>query len=168
MAGQKFLRLNNGVPTETEATQTGGAGNENKIPALDPTGRIPESMLPVGIGADTAEIDASETLSAGDYVNVWNDGGTPKVRKADATAAGKEAHGFVLDAVTSGNPATVYFEGTNTQVSGQTAGPVYLSTTAGAGSSTPPSGAGNVVQRVGFAYSATNVNFEAGQHYVLA
>lgn len=169
MAAKKFLRLVNNVLTEVFGVQTSaGAGNAGDLVSLDDSGRIDGSMMPVGIGADTAEIDASETLSAGDYVNVWNDGGTPKVRKADATAAGKEAHGFVLDAATSGNPATVYFEGTNTQVSGQTAGPVYLSTTAGAGSSTPPSGAGNVVQRVGFAYSATNVNFEAGQHYVLA
>ena len=35
---------------------------------------------------------------------------------APVTVSGKEAHGFVLSAVTSGNNATVYFEGTNTVV----------------------------------------------------
>jgi len=99
---------------------------------------------------------------------VWNDGGTAKVRKADATTAGKEAHGFVLSAVTSGNPATVYFEGTNTQVTGQTPGPVYLQTTAGAGGTTIPSASGNVVQQVGVAVSATAVNFERATPVVLA
>ncbi|RYF41284.1 MAG: hypothetical protein EOO27_46505, partial [Comamonadaceae bacterium] len=37
---------------------------------------------------------------------------------------GKEAHGFVLEAVANGAQANVYFEGTNTQVTGQTPGPV--------------------------------------------
>jgi len=90
------------------------------------------------------------------------------VRKADATTAGKEAHGFVLSAVTSGNPATVYFEGTNTQVTGQTPGPVYLQTTAGTGGATIPSASGNVVQQVGVAVSATAVNFERGAPVTLA
>lgn len=124
--------------------------------------------MPTGIGADVAVVDASENIAAGDFVNIWNDGGAAKVRKADASAAGKEAHGFVLAAVTSGNPATVYFEGTNDQVTGQTAGPVYLSATVpGAATSTPPSTAGQVVQRIGVATSATSINVECGQHYVL-
>ena len=124
-------------------------------------------MMPVGIGADTAAITASETLAAGDWVNVWNSSGA-KVRKADATTAGKEAHGFVLAAVTSGNPATVYFEGTNTQVSGQTPGPVFLQTTAGVGGPTVPSASGNVVQQIGVAVSATAVNFERSVPVTLA
>ena len=160
MAAKKFLRLIGGVITEVFGVQTSaGAGNAGDIVALDDTGRIDNSMMPVGIGADTAVIAASESLGAGDWVNIWNDTGTAKVRKADATTAGKEVHGFVLAAVTSGNPATVYFEGTNTQVTGQTPGPVYLQTTAGAGGTTVPSAAGNVVQQIGVAVSATAVNF---------
>jgi len=124
--------------------------------------------MPVGIGADTAAIVASEALAAGDVVNVWNNAGTPKVRKADATTFGKEAHGFVLSAVSNGATATVYFEGSNTQRSGLTAGPQYLQTTAGSVGSTPPSGSGNVVQIVGFATSATVLNFQAGAPIVLA
>ena len=162
MAAKKLLRLIGGVITEVFGVQTSaGAGNAGDIVALDDTGRIDNSMMPVGIGADTATITASETLAAGDWVNVWNGAGA-EVRKADATTAGKEAHGFVLSAVTSGNPATVYFEGTNTQVTGQTPGPVYLQTTAGAGGTTIPSAAGNVVQQIGVAVSATAVNFERG------
>ena len=169
MAAKKFLRLVNGVLTEIFGVQTSaGAGNAGDLVSLDNSGRIDNSMMPVGIGADTAVINASEGLAAGDWVNVWNDGGAAKVRKADATTAGKEAHGFVLAAVTSGNPATVYFEGTNTQVTGQTPGPVYLQTTAGAGGATIPSASGNVVQQIGVAVSATTVNFERGVLVVLA
>ena len=168
MAAKKFLRLVAGVITEVFGVQTSaGAGNAGDIVALDDSGRIDNSMMPVGIGADTATIDASENLAAGDWVNVWNSSGA-KVRKADATTAGKDAHGFVLSAVTSGNPATVYFEGTNTQVSGQTPGPVYLQTTAGTGGATIPSASGNVVQQIGVAVSATAVTFERGAPVTLA
>ena len=168
MPAKKFLRLVNGVLTEIFGVQTSaGAGNAGDLVSLDDSGRIDNSMMPVGIGADTAAITASETLAAGDWVNVWNSSGA-KVRKADATTAGKEAHGFVLAAVTSGNPATVYFEGTNTQVTGQTPGPVYLQTTAGTGGATIPSASGNVVQSIGVAVSATAVNFERSAPVTLA
>lgn len=168
MAAKKFLRLVNGVLTEIFGVQaSAGAGNAGDLVSLDDSGRIDNSMMPVGIGADTSTISASETLAAGDWVNVWNNSGA-KVRKADATTAGKEAHGFVLAAVTSGNPATVYFEGTNTQVSGQTPGPVFLQTTAGTGGATIPSASGNVVQQIGVAVSATAVNFERSVPVTLA
>ncbi|MVN86928.1 hypothetical protein GO986_09135 [Deinococcus sp. HMF7620] len=144
-----------------------GAGSSGKLPALDASGRLDQSFLPTGIGADTASIQASEALAAGDYINIWSSSGSARVRKADATAAGKEAHGFVLAAVASGANATVYFEGTNTGVSSQTPGPVFLATTAGAGTSTPPTGSGNVQQVLGFAVSATAVNFQSEPPVVL-
>ena len=144
-----------------------GAGDAGKVVKLDGTGKIDNTMMPTGIGADTALIQASENLAAGDWVNIYDSSGA-RVRKADASAAGKEAHGFVLAAVTSGNNATVYFEGTNTQVSGQTPGVVYLSTTPGLGATAAPTGAGNVVQRLGFATGATTVNFQSQVPIVLA
>lgn len=169
MAGNKYLKNNAGLITEEAAIQSSaGAGDAGKIPALDAAGRLDNSMMPTGIGADTASIAASENLAAGDLVNIWNDGGTAKVRKADATTSGKEAHGFVLAAVTAPENATVYFEGTNTGLSGLTPGPQFLSTTAGQPAAAAPSAAGNVVQRVGIAVSATAMNFEAGQPIVLA
>ena len=168
MPAKKFLRLVAGVFTEVAATVTSaGAGSDGDLVALDSSGRLDNSVMPVGIGTDTKTIAASEALAAGDWVNVWNSTGA-KVRKADATTAGKEAHGFVLAAVSSGANALVYFEGTNTQVSGQTPGPVYLQTTAGTGGATTPSASGNVVQNLGVALSATEVNFERGTPVVLA
>jgi hypothetical protein len=168
MPGDKYIYNNAGILTEKASIQSSaGAGDAGKIPALDASGRIDNSMMPTGIGADTAAITASEALAAGDLVNVWNSSGA-KVRKADATTAGKEAHGFVLAAVSSGATATVYFEGSNTQVTGLTPGVQYLSTTPGTASSTAPSGSGNVVQRVGFATAATALNFDSGTPIVLA
>jgi hypothetical protein len=169
MAGDKFLYNNAGTITEKVSNQaSAGAGDAGKIVALDSTGRIDNTMMPVGIGADTKNITTSEALAAGDFVNVWNSTGA-KARKADASTAGKEAHGFVLAAASSGASATVYFEGANTQVTGMTPGPVFLSaTTPGAATSTAPSGTGQVVQRIGFAVGTTEVNFQSQPPVVLA
>lgn len=165
----KYLKLIAGVPTQVEgSTASAGVGDAGKLVALNAQGKLDETMMPTGIGADVAIIQASENLVAGDFVNVWSDAGAARVRKCDGSSAGKEAHGFVLAAVASGNLATVYFEGTNNQVSGQVPGPVYMSAAAaGAAASVAPVGAGQVVQRIGVATSASAINVECGQHYVL-
>ena len=149
-------------------TTSAGAEDSGKLPALDAAGRLDTSFMPTGIGADTSSIVSSENLAAGDLVNIWNNTGTANVRKADATVAGKEAHGFVLSAVTAPAAATVYFEGSNTGVTGLTPGPQFLATTAGLCTAAAPAASGNVVQRVGFATSATNVNFQSQTPVVLA
>lgn len=155
-------------PTIVNSTITSaGAGSSGKLVALDGSGRIDASAMPVGVTPEVAYISTSEAISAGDFVNVWNSAGA-KVRKADATMAGKEAHGFVLSGFASGVAAAVYFEGVNTSVTGQTPGPVFLSTTAGTAAVAPPSGAGNVIQRVGTAISATSINFFPQDIIVLA
>lgn len=168
MAAKKFLRNIAGTITEVIGVIIStGATNDGDIPALDSTGRLDTSVMPVGIGADTKIIVASEALAAGDFVNIWNSTGA-KARKADATTDGKEAHGFVLAAVLSSGNATVYFEGTNTQVTSQTPGNVFLTTTAGIAAATAPSASGNIVQRIGVAISATEISFEPAQRIVLA
>src|SRR5882757_9494798 len=91
----KYLTNASGTVTEVATpTTSAGAGDSGKIPSLDAGGKLDSSFMPTGIAADTAAITASEALSAGDLVNVWNSTGA-KVRKADASTAGKEAHGFV-------------------------------------------------------------------------
>ena len=145
-----------------------GAADAGKVVQLDGSGRLDSSVMPVGIGADTKVMIASEALAAGDFVNVWSDGGAFKVRKADATTGGKRAHGFVLSVVSSGANATVYFEGENTAVTGMTPGDVFLGITAGRAQAAAPTGSGQTVQRIGVATSATSVNFEPSQPIVLA
>lgn len=170
MAGNKYLKNVGGLPTEQAANQSSaGAGDAGAIVALDSTGRIDTTMMPVGIVADTASIVASEALSAGDLVNVWDNAGAFRVRKADASTTGKEAHGYVLAAVLITATAAVYFEGPNTQKTGLTAGVQYLSvTTPGGTQGTAPSAAGQIVQRVGFATAATVMNFQSSLPIVLA
>lgn len=166
----KYIRNNAGTLTETEAAETStGAGDAGRIVGLDSTGRIDATMMPTGIAADVTSIVAGEALSAGDFVNVHDDAGAFKVRKADASTTGKEAHGFVLSAATVGNNVDVYWEGTNGQLSGLTPGVQFLSAvTPGAASATAPSASGQVVQRLGVATTATSLAFEATQPIVLA
>lgn len=166
MPAKKFLRTGTGVEFFDEVSgvvSSAGAANDGDIPALDAGGKLDVSLMPTGIGADTASIVSSENLAAGDLVNIWQDTGTTKVRKADATTSGKQADGFVLASVTAPSPALVYFDGTNAQVSGLTPGKQWLSTTAGKSQAIRPSASGNVQQPVGYAISATSLTFNVGE-----
>jgi hypothetical protein len=143
-------------------TTSAGAGDSGKLVAADASGRIDLTFMPTGVGPDTALLTTSEIIASGDLVNIWNSSGA-KVRKADATTAGKEAHGFVLVGGGSGATVTVYFEGTNTAITGLTPGIQYLDpATAGKSTATYPSyTTGQVSQIVGFATAATALNFQS-------
>ena len=148
-----------------------GAGDAGKIPQLDSSGRVDVSVLPVGLGAETQQLVASEALAAGNFVNIWNNAGVASVRKADASAVGKEASGFVLAAVASAGTATVFsVSNTNTQLTGLTPGAAhYLSdSAAGMTMSAAPTVAGHVVQQLGRAGSATSLVFSPGPSITLA
>jgi hypothetical protein len=167
---QKPLQLVLGKITQVEATVvSAGAGDAGEIVALDSSGRLDVSVLPIGAGPDVALIEASENIGAGKYVNIWNNTGTPNVRLAD-NSNGRDAHGFLKDAVTTGNMATVYFEGTNDDLGGLTAGVRQYLGTAGGITSTPPTFAGGatISQFVGYAISATEINTDIDDEIVLA
>lgn len=157
----KFLKHDSaGGFSEVEGAATGGAGQANKIPALDASGRLDATMMPTGIGAETSAIEAFGALAAGDFVNVYNDGGVAKARKADASTGTAPANGFVLEAVLAAATATVYWGGINNAVAGVTPGQHYLSTTPGASNHVAPSSAGNIVQRLGTAVNSTTIYFD--------
>lgn len=121
---------------------------------------------------DAAEslLVASESLDALDLVNVWDDSGTPKVRKADATDDTKPAHGFVVEDVAGasfgpGDSVRVFYTGNVLRglvglVPNQ---PYFLSETAGEITATPVTGTGKILQVVGYAISTTDLMFEPGE-----
>lgn len=172
MAGKSFLRQVAGGLAEILGIQTSaGAGNAGDIPALDSTGRLDMTMMPVGIAAETVTCVTSENLTAGCYVNLYNDAGTLTARKADASAAGKPADGFVLAATTSPASATVYLASqTNTQVTGLTPGTTYYldPATPGGATLTAPTGVGKVSQVLGKSLTATTFVFEPQYPITLA
>lgn len=166
MATQKVLVLDptTHFPSElTPNTTSSGGADAGKIPALNASGVLDATLLPPGIGSASQVFPTSEALAAGALVNIADVSGTPTARNANATDATKPATGFVLAAVTQPANATVYFPGQIvTGVSGLTIGaPVFLSAaTPGAVTSTAPSAAGNLVQQVGYALSATSFVFQ--------
>lgn len=167
----KYLVLTSGTITEVATpTSSAGAGDSGKIPSLDGAGRLDNSFMPVGIGADTQAVQASEALASGDLVNIFDGGaGVFRARKADASTSGKRAHGYVLASVSSGASATVYFEATDTGQTSVPPGELFLSAaTPGKVTGTAPSGSGQTVQRVGFGVSTTAFNFQAGEPITLA
>jgi hypothetical protein len=165
-----YLKLSGGVPTDANAiAASAGAADAGKIVKLDVGGKLDPTTMPAGVGAETRVIVASEALAAGDLVNIHSSAGA-KVRKADGTSAGKEAHGFVLGAVANGANATVYpEENVISGLSGLTPGArMFLGTTAGQAVAVAPSVAGQVVQEIGVALSATEIMFRPRQPITLA
>jgi hypothetical protein len=156
---------------ETVAKDTSaGVADAGSIVGLNSEGKIDQTMMPAGIGIDTKSIVAGEALAAGDLVYVYDDAGTPKIRKANAAAAGQPAVGYVKAAVASSAAGTVFFGGENTYASGLTTGSrVYLSdSVAGKVTSVPVAGAGKLHQYVGRALSPTEFRFEPDDAILLA
>jgi hypothetical protein len=162
----KYLELTTGgALAEKEATTAStGVTDAGKVPALDATGRLDITMMPVGVGSEALTVTASETITAPALVNIWNDGGVLKARYADASAAsaGKRAVGYVTSTINSGASGTVFFEGRITGLSALTPGAVYFlsGTTPGAPTATAPTTSGHCVQEIGVALSATEITFE--------
>lgn len=169
---QKYFIDSSGIMTELEAIiVSAGAGSSGLIPALDTSGRLDISFMPVGVGAEVTVAASSENLTAGNFINLYSNAGTINARKADATTSGKPCQGFVLANVTSPANATVYGISTkNTAQSGMTVGArTYLSTTAGAAvSTTPPSATGNIVQYLGIPETAAAIVFSNHEYWVKA
>lgn len=166
----KHLYVVGGETKEREAkTSSAGAADAGKHVALNGAGKIDLTMLPDGLGDDITAYTASEDLAAGDFVNIWDDAGTPKVRKADASN-GRRADAFVKDAALSGASVAVYFDGTNNDQSGLTPGTTYFlsGTTPGAATATAPSASGHIVQEVGRSRSATEISFQPSTPITLA
>lgn len=162
---KKYLELLNGKKATKEATvQSTGVSQAGDIVALDSTGKLDPSVMPVGVAADVKVAAASEDLVGGNYVNFWNDSGVEKVRLADFSN-GRDAHGFVKASHLTGSNATVYFEGPNDDLSGLTPGARYYLDSAGGVTSTPK--ATGLHQFVGVAVDVNTVNTDIDDCIVL-
>ena len=125
------------------------------------TGLAEEYLLTVSDAVEAIDsVPAFENLAAGDFVNLFTDGGVCKARLADASN-GRHADGFVKTVVTAPATATVYRRGVNDQITGAPGAVHFLSaTTPGKLTTTAPSGTGKYIQRIGTAKSATAIDFE--------
>jgi hypothetical protein len=160
-SGNTFISWVGGQLKLLTASLLGGAGNANTIPQLNASGQLDLTMMPNGIGPNTAVIAASEAIAAGALVNVYTNAGAVAVRNADNSNTAKSANGFVLAAFASAANATVYLTGQITGLTGLTPGATYYLGTVG----TPilaanlPTTTGTLLQQVGVALSATILEF---------
>lgn len=156
MAANKYLSNVGGKIKELFASVTSTA---NALVAMDSTGRLDISVMPVGVGAETVVCISSENLAAGAFVNLFLNGGVITARNADSTTNAKQAVGFVLTAVTSPASATVFALGqNNTAVTSLTIGSTYYLGTVGAAVTTIASTTGNIVQELGIATLTTAID----------
>ena len=170
MAAKKYIERNalTGRLTEVEGTQVSqGAADAGELVALGEDGKLDPTVLPVGFGDEIKVLTAGETLTAGDFVAINTAG---EVVRASAASGGRPAIGFVLESVAAAAQVAIYFEGTNTDVTGAVPGQrVYLSDTVPGGfTQTPVVGPGKLHQTLGFVILSTEISFEAGEVVVLA
>ncbi len=141
-----FNEATGGFDEVTPMTVSAGAADAGKMFVPDASGKWDESLIPNTDGARA--FAASEALSAGDFVNVFDDNGTPKLRKADASSIATRAHGFVKAAASEGETVKFYESGVNAGLTGLTVGAVYFLSDAAAGEpvATAPTTAGHIAQ----------------------
>lgn len=160
MSTNKFLTVINGIKNLTTGiSSSAGVGDANKLVSTNGAGKLDTTLLPAGIGVATVTATASEAISAGDFVNLFNNAGTLTVRKAD-NSNGRDAKGFVLAAISNAATGTVYLSGQNTSVTALTPGTNYFLGTSGGVSTTAPTTSGTIIQILGYTVSATNLMFE--------
>jgi hypothetical protein len=166
----KFLKRNatsGQVEEESGVVTSAGAGDVGKLPQLDAAGKLDQSVMPSGIGAETQSATATEALVAGDFVNIYDNAGTKSIRKADKSN-GRRADGYVIAAVANAAVGTVYTDGMNTSRTGLTAGAIYYLDTTGNVTLTPATTAGHLHQEIGKAVTTTALIFERGTTILLA
>lgn len=159
----KYQTLQAGREKMIEATVVStGVSQAGDIVALGTDGKLDLSVMPTGIGADVKVLEATEVLTAGKYVNIYDDAGTAKVRLADATND-RPAHGFVKSPFAVGENATIYFEGENNDLSAIVAGVRYYLGASGAATATVPALPAAVIHQflgVGIATDSVNTDIE--------
>jgi hypothetical protein len=165
----KYQSLLAGREEMVEATTVStGVAEAGDIIALDSSGKIDVSLLPTGLGPEVVAVLASETLNAGDFVNIWDNGGTANVRLADSTND-RPAHGWVQAGFAAAATATVYIrKGVNTSVSGLTPGARQYLDASGATTEVPPALPTDVIhQFLGVAVTATSMIVDIEDEIVL-
>ena len=173
MAAQRFLARTGGKTKQMQGKAVStGAPDAGALVALGDSGRLDQSVMPLGIGVQVDILPASEALDAGDFVNIHDDAGAAKARKAD-NSNGRPADGFVSTAVTVSGDATIYpLDGVNAAMVALLPGKEYWLGTAGDVTATPldETDAGNankISQQLGKALTATELRTDDYGYVIL-
>lgn len=158
----------NTIPTNIifRVAPDGGGGPETAMTINEDTSVTFASGISVA-GGMVQDFTAGSTIAQGDIVYIASDA---KVDPADADAASTaEPLGIAQAAAVLDGTVSVLLGGVSTIHSGLTAGSIYyLSVTAGAISTSAPSGSGDVIVKIGTAISTTALRYEPQTMAVLA
>lgn len=167
----KFLNITSGRTKQEDAiNSSAGAGDAGKLIKLDAAGLLDSTFIPE-FEDKHVDVVLDENVGIGDVVQAFDDGGTLKVRKASAASGAplKPMHGWMEEAGVAAETKKVHF-GNGPMVRtahGFTPGnTLWLSTTAGLLTATPPSGTGQIVQLVGRAIDVNTIMVNMQEDWV--
>jgi hypothetical protein len=112
------------------------------------------------------DLTAGEELEFGDFVYINSDSKMWKADASDSTSVAMPVFAMAAESISADSTGCFLIEGFarddswNWTVGGKD-GIIWGSTVAGAGTQTPPTGAGQVVQTIGVAKSATTIYVRA-------
>lgn len=154
----KYIDIN-GNQVQFTVTSSGDESAGQGV-GLNSSGKLDLSVMPTGVAPASISVLASEAITAGSLINMYNNLGTLNIRNANATDNTKPFQGFILSNVAESASVNVYFPGNViTGLSGLTPGSNYYLSKVAGGIVTDVSGysGGNVIQYVGIALSATQL-----------
>ncbi len=168
----KFLTIDTSHPAipylASAIASSTGASDAGKIVKLNESGLIDATML-----GSAPSATAGEAITSGDLVYLYNDSGTVKLAKADASAANgsKRAMAIAVTSGQSGSPVSYVTNGLATRTTHGYGAPgtqLYLSAAApGDCASAPPSSSGYLVQAVGVVKDDNTIQFSLGMLYTV-
>jgi len=133
---------------------------------LDGFKTISDAAYTIGASKRRVYLPATEAITYGQLVNIWDNAGTCQARLANATDNTKPCFGICNTPGTCAIGAVVEIvlpEAYVSSIGGLTAGTLYYlsAATAGSGTNTPPAASGNIQQPVGLAFGAASFFFNA-------
>ena len=162
------VRLQMSVTSDASGVKLSGDAStpgNSKYYGTDSGGTKGFHTLPTASAAEIRTMTAGETTGASKLIYI---SAADTVMLADANAEAKAAIGFVISSITNAATGSVYLgPGIITGLTGGTAGAKgFLSGTPGEITPTPPSGASDIVQPVGY-WITTEIFFFTGGPYVV-
>lgn len=165
VVGRLKVRKGNTTSRVAEVLQSGEPGYDETLEKFF----IGDGVTPGGqgvvmdweLGTTQLAFTAGEGLNAGDFVNIYDDSGEIKVRKADRSApnGSRSANGYVLSNVFAGDTVVMYLSGVNTAFTGLSPNENYALDVNGAivPLTSIVAVEGEILQYLGLAISATHL-----------
>jgi hypothetical protein len=139
-----------------------------RLPVAEPGAATPNTLVRANdprLSTPTIVLSAGEAVGQGDWLRVEYDGGESKVFRADATTPAGKAIGFSVESRGIDDPVQVFTYGENPYctfpllTSDDVGATIFLSTTPGRGTLTPPSGDDMLIQPLGTLTRMTSSTF---------